>query len=276
MITKEENLKAKFKIDYPNSYDLVDIDGLYDSNISYMENYEIIKERFDILEDDLKEKIKEQKSRNNGFDIDKQHFIDKHSDFFKLSNFDKIKTIAIYGDTGTGKTALSFKLLELFKDRAVYFVKYPKPYLLKKFGYNNLNSLEDFERLRNCVVYLDEPQLILKIYDKKANSVIAKLCSLTRQRDIILILSSSDTRVFTRHNESYIDLWLIKDLDYSMVKQRSKIQQIIKENTFISSEGFKLNDNEFVSYSRKMFNYNGRHIFKLIDSWNEELSKPYN
>lgn len=189
---------------------------------------------------------------------------------------ERVNTIAIYGDIGTGKTALAYKILEAFKDRPVYFLKHPFPDSIEKLGYVNLPSLEEVERLQDCVIYWDEPQLTTSIYDHKTNSVIARLCSLARQLGIKLIISSSDTRVFTRHNEAYFDLWLVKDVDYAMVKNGSKIKKAIRSKARIEAEGFRLALDEFISESRKLAEFNGRlHKFSLPTSWGEQLSKPY-
>lgn len=202
--------------------------------------------------------------------------MEQENNFFNKENFNNIRTIAIYGDTGTGKTALSFKILELFKDRDIYFFKHPKPFLLKEFGYKNINDLEKLEKIRDCILYIDEPQIYFNIYNKKSNHIIAKICSLARQLNIILILSSSDTRVFTKHNESYFDLWIIKDVDYDLIKNGSKIKKAIIKNTLFIPQGFKLEMNEFLIDCRKLDNLNGIHTFKLPDKWNDKLSKPFN
>jgi len=192
-----------------------------------------------------------------------------------IENLRKVKTIAIYGDTGTGKTALAYKIIETLKGKKVYFLKHPKPFLLKKLGFNNLVNLESIQKMQDCIIYIDEPQLFLSIYDRKANKVISQVCSLARQRNITLIISSSDTRVFTKWNESYFDLWLVKDLDYSMVKNGSKIKKIYKDNSLLDANGLRLNDDEYLSESRTLSEFNGKHKFKLSSNWSEELSTPY-
>ena len=189
-------------------------------------------------------------------------------------NLEKVKTIAIYGDTGSGKTALAYTIIELF-NKKVYFLKHPQPEIIEKMGYINLTSLEEVERLQDCLIFWDEPQLSTAIYDKKANRIIANVCSLARQLDITLVIASSDTRVFTKHNESYFDLWLIKDVDFEMVKQGSKIKKAIRNNSRFEPSGFRLEDDEFISESRKLRDFNGKHVFKLPTNWNEKHSKPY-
>jgi len=190
-------------------------------------------------------------------------------------NLNKINTIAIFGDIGTGKTALCYKLLELYKDEKIYFLKHPKVELIEKLGYENLRTLEELERLQDCIIFWDEPQLSTAIYDRKANRIIANVCSLARQLNIKIIIASSDTRVFTKHNEAYFDLWLIKDVDYSMVKNGSKIKKAIKDNSRFEPEGFRLEVDEYIAESRKLMDFNGKYVFELPKKWNEELSKPY-
>lgn len=189
-------------------------------------------------------------------------------------NLEKVKTIAIYGDTGTGKTALAYKIIQQF-NKKVYFLKHPRPEIIEKKGYTNLTSLEEIERLQDCLIFYDEPQLSTAIYDKKTNRVIANVCSLARQLNITLIIASSDTRVFTKHNESYFDLWLIKDVDFEMVKQGSKIKKAIRNNSRFEPSGFRLEQNEFIAESRKLREFNGKHTFELPKRWSEEHSKPY-
>ena len=190
-------------------------------------------------------------------------------------NLSKVKTIGIFGDTGTGKTALAYRIIKERGLKEVYFIKHPRPEVIEKLGFENLMNLEELDKLSDCLIFWDEPQLSSGIYDKKTNSIIAKVCSLSRQRNITIIIVSSDTRIFTKHNEAYIDLWLVKDCDFSMVKQRSKIWKIIKDNSILDPQGFRLEINEFLAESRKLKRINRKYTFELIKEWNDDLSKPY-
>jgi len=199
---------------------------------------------------------------------------------------EELRTIAIYGDIGEGKTSLAYKIINLIKEeREVFFLKYPNPEIIEELGYRNLDSLELMENLENCILYIDEPQLHFGIYDKKSNSIIGKICSLARQKDIILIISTSDTRVFSKSNESYFDAWCIKNLDYSMVKNGSKIKKILKDNAVFDPAGIIINRGEFI-LDRRCKNsergmgsirsrHNGFYIFDIEDYFTEKHSKPY-
>lgn len=191
----------------------------------------------------------------------------------KINNF---RAIAIYGVVGSGKTALTFKFLEqLSKEKEVYFVKFPKVNLLEKFGYNNLYSFEEIVRVSNCVVVFDEAQLPSGTSQYKKEKMLIGLLSLARQRDITLIIATSDTRAFTQRVEAYFDLWILKDIEPKTIKQRSILRGIISDNTTISPDEFSLNVNEYVSYCRSCPELNGRHTFDLPLEWSNELSKPY-
>ena len=189
-------------------------------------------------------------------------------------NLEQARFIFIVGATGTGKTALAFKILEKLNKEA-YVLRHPKPELLKPLGYTNLRSVEDIARLRDCAVYIDEPQLILNEKSYKTIPLLLKLISLSRHRNINLILSTSDTRSITSALEAYIDLWLIKNVDYSTTKQRGIIREALRENSFISPSEIELKNNEFISHSFKLKAFNGFHSFNLADGWTDSLSISY-
>ena len=131
------------------------------------------------------------------------------------------------------------------------------------------------EKLQDCVIYLDEPQLILSIQTKKSNKIISQICSLARQLNITLIISSSDTRVFSKSNEAYFDLWCVKDLDFDMVKNGSKIKNILRKNAKFDPAGLRLDDNEYLTECRRHPETNGKHIFELPIYFTDEHSKPF-
>jgi len=195
-------------------------------------------------------------------------------DTLTLETFKEARSIVVYGSTGSGKTALVYSILSKIEDKKIYFIAHPKPKIIEQFGYVNLNSIEELEGLQNCVIFWDEPQLSLNVAEYKRDMALARVLSLARQRNILMIFATSDTRLLSPRVEAYIDYWCIKDCEYSMTKQRSRVRNIIQKNSLIMPEGFKLSSNEFLLDSRKL-QLNGRYEFELIDNWSEELSKPY-
>jgi hypothetical protein len=61
-----------------------------------------------------------------------------------------------------------------------------------------------------------------------------------------------------------------------MVKQGSKIKKMYKDNSILDPQGLRLKQDEFLSESRTLEEFNGKHNFKLSSNWEEELSTPYN
>lgn len=187
------------------------------------------------------------------------------------------KTICCYGAVGTGKSCLIYTLINLLRGsgRNIYFFKHPQPNLIEEMGYENISSIERLEKLHDSVLWIDEPQLSFKLYDKHSNKIIANICSMCRQLNIILFISSSDTRTFTKHNESFFDLWCVKSIDFDMVKQGSKIKKIISNHSLFDPAGFNIEKNEYLASCRSHPEINGMHLFEKPEWFTDQLSRPY-
>lgn len=182
------------------------------------------------------------------------------------------KNIAVVGGIRTGKTALAMKIIsESELDKFVY--KHPKPEIIEPFGFKSID-FGDLDYIQDCIFFIDEPQLYVKLDDKKGNMVLKRLLSICGQRNIKLVICTSDTRFIVRSLESYIDCWCIKDIDYDMIKQGSRIKKIIQDYAFVSTEGFKLKINEYIFYQRSS-RFNRKWTFEKPPWFTEELSKPY-
>lgn len=185
-----------------------------------------------------------------------------------------VKSVAIVGRSGTGKTALAYKVLEAF-DKSIYVFRHPNPKLLNERGFKQLWDISYFEHLNDCVVWIDEPQLYISTYETKSNVVLMRILSLCRQRNITLIISTSDTRFITRGLESYFDVFLLKDIEFDLVKKGSIIKKIVKDNVYIIDDGFSLEVQEYIFYSRQFNQFRGKHTFNLPAYFDERHSKPY-
>lgn len=187
----------------------------------------------------------------------------------------QIKSVAVLGVTGSGKTSLSHKILGKVK-MDIYCYNYPKPHLIKKLGWKNLYSIEDINRLNNVCLWIDEPQNYWKLNEHKANEALAKILALARQRGLLLVISTSVSHFITRMLEGQIDVWCIKDVDYDSVKQGSRARKIIKDYCTLDPDGFRLKPNEYLFYCRKFYDrYRGKFEYTLPAYWNENYSKPY-
>ena len=173
----------------------------------------------------------------------------------KFNHWDKLipqlRTVFVTADLGEGKTSFSYYLLDKLKETMdVWIFKHPNPSLIEKIGFKNMLEIDELENLNDIALYIDEPQIVFPKYEKRGSIILNKLLSLVRQKDIVLILSTSDTRYITSAEEFYVSTFIIK-----------------------KTENIKIN--EYVLYSKKMKKLNGKYSFDLPKYWNDELSKPF-
>jgi len=253
---------------------IIDFFAETDRQLTYIENYNILKENYNLKDkNDMKNYAE---SINNENDYEKWHRMKEDG----LSLFDSYTPffIAVVGERESGKTVLGHRIVDKLrtaKKMPIYVLKYPKPELLRKIGYKNLKELRSVEHLNNIILWLDEPQLILKKYDKRNNDILMELLSICRHKNIILVITTNDTRWINKGLESYVDVWFCKDIDYEMVKQGARIKYIIKQHSVLDPQAFKLNQNQYLMYYRKDEDYQGEFEFGLPSYWNEEYSKVY-
>ena len=187
--------------------------------------------------------------------------------------WENLKTIAVVGETGAGKTATCFKILDQFRKKKFIF-NHPQPHILKAAGVSNIEKLSLHE-LSDCVVYIDEPQLTF--VDAKETRNLIRLYSLARQRDITILFSTSDTRWVSIAMEAYVDCWVIKNIDYSTVKRGSQIKKIIEMFVYnINPESFRLDIDEAIMYCRRFLPDGPQKIKVLLPKYYDDyFSKPY-
>ncbi len=197
-----------------------------------------------------------------------------HEELTKIAH--NFKTIAIVGGLGVGKTCLSFSFLEQIKKKKTVFIfKHPNHKLIETRGYKMLYEFGQIEHLQDCAIYIDEPQLIIKRYEKKSNIALEALMTLARQRNITLMLSTADTRFITRGIEYFVDLWCVLDINADLVKRGSTISHIIKKNALITTAEWRLPIGKYYSDSRKNFKLNDLNEFKQPKWFDDAWSKPF-
>lgn len=254
----EEGIRKILKLD-----DAIDIKSLIDSSLTYEENLENIK-------DQLGFKVR--------FDIDKYN--EQLAEYRKQFQsdiwgwVDKVSAVGIIGGQQSGKTAIAFTLLEQ-SNKPVYVLRHPKPYIIRALGYNIIYDLADIEKLQDCVIFVDDIQLVLPTYDKRANDHLMRLLSKSAQRGITIIFTTNDTRFVTRGLESYINVWITKDIEAELVKQGSLVKKIIRRYTGSDISGFRLQPNEYLFYARNYPELEGMRTFEPPIYFNDEFSKSY-
>jgi len=261
---------------YGDDVDTIDIEAIYDATLSESENRAEVAQQYPTLAYAPRRPTKEDVEQ-----LEATHAetwtppTSSDAPFSKL--LDKIGSVAIIGDRNTGKSALAHRTCDTYKARGypVFAFKHPNPVLLAACGYSNLYRFGDLEDLQDCVLWISEPQIHIPTYDKKANDGLMRLLSLCRQRNVILVLDTSDSRFVTRGLESYIDAWMVKDCDPQLLKQGSKVKKVIQENCLISADGFTLPVEQFLYNARKHPELGGRHRFALPSYWTQAHSTPY-
>lgn len=245
--------------------DMIDIEALIDTNLTYEENIENIKEQFGLVV------IKK---------IDQDEYRDKLNEYRKQFNtnlwgwVDKVNAVGIIGGQQTGKTAISFTLMAQSK-KPVYVLRHPKPYLIQALGYHMIYNLSDIEKLQDCIIFIDDIQLVLPTYDKRANDGLLRLLSKSAQKGITLVFTTNDTRFVTRGLESYVNVWIIKDIEAELVKQGSLMKKVIKRYIGSDISGFRLEPNEYLFYARNYPELEGVRTFEPPFYFNEEFSKSF-
>lgn len=266
------------------SYDTYqfDFEKEIDDTLTFSENQEILKEKINsrfprtlnISVNELKDKFDCMEEQENY--EEKFNRYSKEAEQFNYSKLHTKKIILIFGETGSGKTALAHKCLDNIKDKKeVYVYKHLIPKAITEIGFKNISSISQISELRNCAVWVDEPQLLFPREDKRTNNFLLKLYTLARQRGITLVLSTSDSRWVNKSTESFVNSWFIKDAEAELLKNGSKIKNIIKNNSPFGLIDFRLNKDEFLYYDRDEIDKQGKYKFKPSKYWCETLSTPY-
>jgi len=89
-------------------------------------------------------------------------------------------------------------------------------------------------------------------------------------------MSTSDTRWINKGMESYVDTWVIKNLDFELVKQGSVIKKIISQKYHnIMPKGFRMSKPEAILYCPNQLSRPQKIEVPLPEYWSEKFSKPY-
>jgi hypothetical protein len=274
----KENIIEKLKTEIGEDEDLFDFEAEWDNTLTDGENYNILKEKIKPLIQDrikeVKQELENPKNTADGLNFKNSYMEKRQNEIFK--NIHNKKIILVYGITRSGKTALSYKLIEHIKKfKPIYIYKHPLPSAIKELGFNYLKSINQLSGLLDCCVYIDEPQFYFPREDKKNNDFLQKLFTIAGQRNLTLIFSTSDSRWVNKKTEEFVESWFIKDCEPYLIKNGSKIKYIIKENNLFGLSDFKLNKEEFLFYDRGE-DLEGKFKFNLPSFWNENiLSVPY-
>lgn len=155
----------------------------------------------------------------------RQEKTNKPDDTDKTIDLDKIKSLAILGDTNSGKTNLGFWYLNSYKGtRQKYLLGYPK----KIDGFVSLSTFTDLFKLKDAIVYIDEIEKFVKVYDRKANYQLMEVLAFCEHKNVTIIFSTQITQFVTRGVESLIDCWATTRIDLETLKNGAKLKRVIE------------------------------------------------
>jgi len=140
---------------------------------------------------------------------------------------DQVKSVAILGDIDTGKTNLAFSMLRAYGgERQIYLVGYPK----QIDGFKTVSNFQDLFKLTNSIIFIDEIQKYIKIYDRRANYDLMELISIFAHNNNTLIFTTCLSQFISKSIEGYIDCWnLTRILDLKSLKNGSKAKRIVEQ-----------------------------------------------
>lgn len=167
------------------SSDLFDIEANIDTSLSYFENSNIIEDKLRVLLDNgnlIKQQKKQEEMRKE------QEFQEKRkgqeTDLKKI--FSKPRIIAIISDVNEGKSMTGYYLISYLNKNFDYSL-YSYGLRAKVNGIK-INSIEELEKIRNSIIFLDEFIELFNLDDKKNKRNIEKSLRLINHNNNILIL----------------------------------------------------------------------------------------
>lgn len=194
-------------------------------------------------------------------------------------DLDKVKSVCIIGDIDAGKTNLAFYLLRQYKGaRKIYLVGYPK----KIDNFASLSNWQDMFKLTNSIIFIDELQKFIKIYDRRANYDLMELISLFKHQNNTLIFTTQLSQFITRGVEAFVDCWVLTRLmDLATLKNGSKPKRVIQSTLHPQCTKWSLNlrNGEYLEFSEmNMIGENGVKKFtdqKIQKDWKncEEMTR---
>ncbi len=229
----------------------------------------------------LKQKRTERKIQNKRPDISGEYselkevksLSGQFSQFEKLLYHNPSTIGLIIGARGTGKSALGLRILENFKHKshkklqAWGFKEEDLPHWIE-----NINSLEQIKN--DAVVLIDESGIEFSSRNslKTVNKILSELLLISRHKDLSVI--------FIAQNSSNIELNVIRQADYLLLKpssllqknfERQKISDIYQE---VTAEFEKLKEHKGLTYVYGP-SYRGFVTNTLPSFWSESVSKSY-
>ncbi len=155
-----------------------------------------------------------------------------------MVNLDQVKTVAILGDIHTGKTNLAVSMLREYKgDKQIYLVGYPK----QIDDFKNISFFNDLFKLTDSIIFIDEIQKFINIYDRRRVHEFIELLSFFAHNNNTLIFTTCLSQFIPKRLEPYLDCWcMTRIMDVEGLKNGGKAKRIIKNTTHHKSTKWSL------------------------------------
>jgi len=266
--------------------DLVDIDALLDSTLTWAENKRIILKALQeqhnistILDEDIE-------ALEEDFNNQQEDYINNmFSDDERLSRWLNVVEYPsvgiIFGKRGFGKSALGWFLLDYLSRKYntdAYILGLPAqkyhlvPAHIGKLTMNNISNLPE-----NCVIFVDEGALhfYAREWHKDTHKIIDKMLSISRHKKQILIMAT--------HYPRKLDINIITDSDFLLFKKPSRMHIMYGHRGELRSLFLKVerrfeglpNDAQKRYVYAISDNFEGMLENPLPSFWSEELSNSF-
>lgn len=154
---------------------------------------------------------------------------------------DEVKSVAILGDVHTCKTNLAVYFLRKYKKeggkRQIYLVGYPK----QIDDFKTISFFNDLFKLTDSIIFIDEIQKYLNIYDRRRVQDFIELISFFAHNNNTLIFTTCLSHFIPKRLEPYLDcLVLTRIMDVKGLKNGGKPKRIIENITSSKSTKWSL------------------------------------
>ena len=233
------------------SSDLIDVSALYDSTLTYSENWiNIMSQANESYGQTMEEMATNFKAKEEVYkEQEKESFNENVTDEdFKGEWVDNNQAIAVIGMPNSGKTNLAFYLAQKSSHKNKYLLGYPK----KKRGYISIGSIEELPKIREGVLIIDEFSKYFPVWDKRSNQALLELLQFAEHNHIKLILTTQLSQFITKQCEAMIPCWAIKQVNVRRLKNGSTPRYALRygvKNPNISNDFIKIAINQFAWYN---------------------------
>lgn len=164
-----------------------------------------------------------------------------------MINCDNNRPLFILGNPNTGKTNLMVYLASLCTHKNRYILGYPGE--IK--GVKKIASMNDLQKIENCVLLIDEIDEFIPLYDKKSNAALRELIKFAEHNNIKLIANTQISQFIPRMMEAMVPQWAILELDIFSLKNGSKPKRVLFDfltmpQTVNRHIGMKLSPGKFI------------------------------